>query len=813
MISIIEWLLDLDQIRLAKDAPLLLKWHAEAHAWILSCAGLVFITLIVLIYRRERVSSAKRMVLGAVRVLLVALVVAVLCEPAIVLQRNRVEPSHVVVMLDASLSMSQSDVYPDAVLGARIMDGAGVPDEVQLSTSSRLSLVTRALKAQGGAPLAQLLSRNALQLVTFSETAEVHQHVDRGGGADALVAALDGVVPHGAGTDIAGAIESVIEKARGRRLAGIVLASDGRSTQSHDWQRAIDLAGGRRIPVYPLRIGSAVPRRNIRVGGVRSEDAVFVNDVLAIEVELRADGVSDVTDVVVRLEDEGTGEVLAEATASMAPHGDEVVETVELLTKPRSRGMKQYRVVAVPLADELVLDDNSGRVDVVVLSNQLRVLYVDAYPRYEYRYLKNALLRESTAELSVLLLGADEHFVQEGSEPIRRFPETPEELNRYDVVLFGDVDPRSGWLTEAQMVMLLDFVGNHGGGFGLIAGEQAAPQRFLGTPLEKLVPVRIDPEFSGRYEPGSMPGFQPALTPEGRRSRLFRFASDRRDSDDIFAALPDLYWIARTLGPKPGTSVLVEHPSMRVGETRMPLVVGGRYGAGKIFFQATDDTWRWRRHTGEWIHDSYWVQVARWLMPGARVAQDRQVVIRTDKRVYRFGDAVRTQVEVSDTRMLAPLGDSIEVTMQPVSLDGIPLVTPGSGDEGRLRAHRIGPGSNIFEVAHVPSRPGHYVVAAPDLLSPGQGRSVGTPVRVEPPNLEMRRPQADHEALEELARATGGRMVELDELVSGFDELKDRSVLIPDDLVEPLWDSKLIMVLFAVLLSIEWILRKLWGAL
>ena len=35
-----------------------------------------------------------------------------------------------------------------------------------------------------------------------------------------------------------------------------------------------------------------------------------------------------------------------------------------------------------------------------VLDDQLHVLYVEGYPRYEYRYLKNALLREETTRSS-----------------------------------------------------------------------------------------------------------------------------------------------------------------------------------------------------------------------------------------------------------------------------------------------------------------------------------------------------------------------------------------------------------------------------
>ena len=78
----------------------------------------------------------------------------------------------------------------------------------------------------------------------------------------------------------------------------------------------------------------------------------------------------------------------------------------------------------------------------------------------------------------------------------------------YDVVLFGDVDPRREWLSPSQMNMLLDFVGNEGGGFGLVAGESFAPGRFVDTPLERLIPVRVSP--SSAHTPlGVSSGNQP----------------------------------------------------------------------------------------------------------------------------------------------------------------------------------------------------------------------------------------------------------------------------------------------------------------
>ena len=99
-------------------------------------------------------------------------------------------------------------------------------------------------------------------------------------------------------------------------------------------------------------------------------------------------------------------------------------------------------------------------------------------------------------------------------------------------------------------------------------------------------------------------------------------------------------------------------------------------------------------------------------------------------------------------------------------------------------------------------------------ISPRPGdRSASVLVRVQRPDLEARRPEADYEALERIAAATGGQVLELDQLEMEFGNIRDRSVQIPDDLIESLWDSKLVLALFVFMISMEWGLRKAFGLL
>lgn len=807
MTGLIEWLLDLDHIRLGRDAPLSLEWNLPVEPWVLATFALIAAALIVLLYRRESPSWGKRLAPTLLRAGLLGVVLVALGRPTLVLQRNRVEPAYVAVLLDESRSMDRKETYADPQLAGRITEGAGLASPEGLVEFSRLELLRAALLDGDAAPLRALLERNALQLYTFAATASAAASAQTPKEGDGPSRRIEQAAAGGGATDLAGAVRKVFDDAHGRRLAAVIIAGDGRCTTETDVTALAELAGARRVPILAVRIGSPAPVRDLRVGPLRAEESVFAGDLLAVEARVEAVGLDRAMPVTVQLVDERSGLVAASETVALGPaeggDGAAAAAAVELRTKPTRPGLARYRVETPALPDEISTENNADLIEVMVLEEKLSVLYVEGYPRFEYRYLKNALVREPSMRVSVLLLEADDQFVQEGTEPIRRFPETPEELNRYDVVLFGDVDPLAGWLSPSQLRMLLDFVGNTGGGFGVIAGERYAPRRFRGTPLEKLLPVRLDPDASRDVAFITSEGFNAQLTPDGESSRVLRFASDLEESRRLFKALPPLYWYAPSLGPRPGATVLVEHPSARAAAGLAPLVVLGRYGAGKIFYQATDDTWRWRRHTGEFLHDTYWVRITRELMRPRGVGRDKRLVIRTDQRDYAYGERVEIEVEVLDSELLSELGDELS------------LVLADSDETAVMRTPlaRVGDAVTLFEGSCVPPRIGSFALSVENVAPRPGDKPAAARIRVSPTDPESAQLEADHAILERLTQATGGRMVELNELTEVFASIPDRSVRIPDDVAEPLWDSRLIWLVFGLMITGEWVLRKAMGML
>ncbi len=152
------------------------------------------------------------------------------------------------------------------------------------------------------------------------------------------------------------------------------------------------------------------------------------------------------------------------------------------------------------------------------------MLYIEGQPRYEYRFVKSLLERESpdakknkSVDLRVLLLDADPDFARPDKSALADFPATQAELEQYDVVILGDANPNHPMLKD-RLKMLADFVrgadgkgpkqGKAGTGLLMLAGPLYAPHAYKDTPLADILPIELTgkpPAGAGerRYAPSA----------------------------------------------------------------------------------------------------------------------------------------------------------------------------------------------------------------------------------------------------------------------------------------------------------------------
>jgi hypothetical protein len=104
--------------------------------------------------------------------------------------------------------------------------------------------------------------------------------------------------------------------------------------------------------------------------------------------------------------------------------------------------------------------------------------------------------------------------------------------------------------------------------------------------------------------------------------------------------------------------------------------------------------------------------------------------------------------------------------------------------------------------------PGSYVVETATPVLDGLGLTAGFDVVAS--DDELRRPQADHELLNTLAKETGGAVIQPTELARLSELLPNRQVRVLGPIQsQPLWDKPFPLALLLTLLVLEWIGRRL----
>ncbi|MDP6905730.1 MAG: hypothetical protein QF406_14925, partial [Verrucomicrobiota bacterium] len=248
---------------------------------------------------------------------------------------------------------------------------------------------------------------------------------------------------------------------------------------------------------------------------------------------------------------------------------------------------------------ELIEDNNAQTFHLSVRTEKLNVLVIESYPRWEYRYLRNALTRDPGVDVSVLLLHP-ELGPGTGLNYIQKFPETREQLAKFDVVFLGDVGIGEKELTPEQCDLLRGLVDQQGSGLVFMPGYRGRQLSFLDHPLGELIPVTYSKDKSEGLWMPSEASFK--LSSTGKGHFLTMLASDEGLNEVIWKNLPGFFWCAGVERARSGSQVLATHSSMRTSSGYLPVLAIRPWGSGEVLFMGTDAAWRWRRGVEDTYH-------------------------------------------------------------------------------------------------------------------------------------------------------------------------------------------------------------------
>jgi hypothetical protein len=690
--------------------------------------------------------------LEILRVLIAFLVALLLNQPEWVTQQRPKDKPSIAVLIDDSPSMATLDV--------RAADGSG-------SARSRRDAVADLSAAAFWKPL--------------EDRYEVHIEPFSGSPA--------GTAP-AAGTNLFDPLESAVR--RHPNLRAVVVASDG------DWNEGkppvqattgLRLAG---VPVLAVPAGSVTPLPDVSVSGLDSAVTGVVGKPFRVPFTIRSTLPREQSVAVVVEASDGQQFTKQVRLASMQSTTDAILWT------PAAIGGYTLTVRVPPQAGELLPDNNARSAPVAIRAEKLRVLVVESLPRWEYRYLRNALSRDPGVELSCLLFQTGLSQVGGGSrDSIKRFPGSIEELAPFDVVFLGDVGVDAGQLTDEDCRLLKELVEYQAAGLVFLPGWLGHEMSLRETALGELLPVVLDdtrPEGTGTREPGRF-----ALTDKGRSSLLTRLADSAEENAGVWESLPGFQWFAPVARAKAGSEVLAVHDDAANEFGRIPLLVTRSFGAGKVLYMATDGAWRWRKGVEDKYHYRFWGQVVRWMAYRRSMEKGERMRLLYAPEQPETGQTVTLDANVADA-----VGEPLQSGTVTVS-----ITAPSGGTETvRLTAPGEQGAWGVFSGNWTPREPGSHGVV---LACTETGDRLEAKVFVQGAVGEAKGERARPEVLEEVARLTRGSVTAPEALAELLLTLEKLPETPPEIRRERLWAHPATLATLIGLLGLFWVGRKWQG--
>ena len=424
---------------------------------------------------------------------------------------------------------------------------------------------------------------------------------------------------------------------------------------------------------------------------------------------------------------------------------------------------------------------------------------IETYPRWEYRYLRNALSRDPGVEVACLVLHPELSKVGGGNRDyLKEFPNTQEELSKYDVVFLGDIGVGNNQLTEEQCKLIQGLVEFQASGLVFLPGPQGNQLTLADTKLDALIPVVVDSNTPTGY--GQRDAMHFELTESGRRSLLTKLADTEEENLNVWSTLPGFQWHAPVIRAKAGTETLSVHQETSNEYGRLPMIVTKTFGAGKVLFMATDGAWRWRKGVEDKYHYRFWGQVVRWMAYQRNMAKGESIRFYYSPDQPNVGQSIALKANVMSNTG-EPLGTG-EVTAK---------IEAPSGKTEVVRLQSAGADSwGLFEGRYPTKEPGLHKVL---IASRETGGKLDATFFVQGTSQERVGLAAKPKILEEISKVSRGETVAADRLatlVQLVGQVPD-----PPSMVKrwQLWANPWMMTALAILLTAFWIGRKWIGML
>jgi uncharacterized membrane protein len=741
---------------------------ANRPSWIWIALGLAALgTLIYFIYIRPgyRINSKSKFGLVALRASLLALLLILLMRPVVVVPSIIPKSTSVAVIVDDSRSMRLNDEN-----GRSRIDAA---KEI-LSPDHQF--------ARG------LDEKFKVGLYGFSTGASKIK--------DANELKAEGSV-----TDIVNALRETVNDQSGTALSAVILLSDGGANTSRDLGAELRDLRAKNIPVFAIGVGNPARFKDAEMSRVATPRRVLSGSAVIADALVRLNGYG-AAKVTVAISEDGR----ALKTENLDVKGGEA-ETLTVEFTPSSPGAHRYTFEVKPLDGEMTVENNAQETLIEVTNDNPKVLYLEGEPRWEYSFIRKALVKN---EKNLILVSvnrtADGKFyrqgVESGSELTQGFPTTDEELFGYQGVVLGSIE--ANFFSYDQLKNIEQFAARRGGGLLMLGGARSFDAgKYASTPLADLSPLYLNDQVE-EYETQIVSNFKASLTARGRTHAVTRLNENRNLSAKAWEELPPISIPELLTNAKPGATVILEANNINDRNRTAPLLAEERYGRGRSMALTSNDTWRWRMDmpSQNTSHETFWRQLLRYLVS----ATPRQYEVAAERDVYTKGDAVVLRGEVNDKKFNAVT--DAQVVARITKPSGATAEIPLKINFGERQNSAAGAD---YRNEFMPDETGLYKIEMTARRGATALGSAQSTFLITDRTREFHDAAQNVELLKRAAAETGGKYFPLSEANDLLDEITLLEGKNSERVSKDLWDMPINFLLLVGLAGGEWIMRKRKG--
>jgi hypothetical protein len=559
-------------------------------------------------------------------------------------------------------------------------------------------------------------------------------------------------------SDFSAASAYVKSRLAAQNLGAVVVVSDGIYNKGANPLYAFSEL---QVPIYTIRLGDTIPRNDVSIQRVEYSDIVFQGNILQIKSDIKASGFSNVP-CAVSLEEKSDKEWKKLQSSTITPNSNSSFHSVSFSTTVEGKGLKQYRIQAEQLKNEVTTSNNIKDFVVEVVDTRSNILILSSAPHPDLGIIRQALDAQPQYKTEIGFL-----------------PQWNGNLANYQLVILKQIPESSNQLAliqrlKASNIPILLLSGNAN-------NLTLVNQLSLG--------ISVSPKGGGinKVEPLVNNGFNYFDLDD----RLF-------ERSGAFPPL-DAPNVSISLSGDWQTAMFQQIGSVK---TPYPLLAFNQQNGYRTAFLAAEGIWRWRLSEAEsGDNESKTLELVRKIIQFLILKEDKQPFkVRLSQTMFDEGDDIIFNGSLFNKNLEPVRNATINLSISSAGRKSLQYSMQESGDGYMLNAGSLPPGIYNYRAS--------TKYDGKELISTGSFSVNGL-------NIEGANLTADHNLLRQLSANSKGKSYtsnEWDKLKQAIEQQADlKPIRYKEISSDEFIRLKSLLWMIGALFSLEWMVRKYFG--